>query len=115
MVIVESFPVAVALCVITMLCWGSWANTQKLAGGDWPFQLFYWDYSVGVLLLAVLSAFTFGSFGTAGRPFLADLAQADRGAIVSAFLGGAIFRRHPGPINRALLRANGGGPDGTDP
>ena len=91
MVIVESFPVAVALCVITMLCWGSWANTQKLAGGDWPFQLFYWDYSVGVLLLAVLSAFTFGSFGTAGRPFLADLAQADRGAIVSAFLGGAIF------------------------
>jgi glucose uptake protein len=91
MVIVESFPVAVALCVVTMLCWGSWANTQKLAGDDWPFQLYYWDYSLGVLLLAVLSAFTLGSLGTAGRPFLADLAQADRGAIGSAFLGGVIF------------------------
>jgi glucose uptake protein len=91
MLIVESFAVAVALCMITMLCWGSWANTQKLAGGDWPFQLYYWDYSAGVLLLALLSAFTFGSLGTAGRPFLVDLAQADRSAIVSAFLGGVIF------------------------
>jgi glucose uptake protein len=91
MVIVESFSVAVALCLITMLCWGSWANTQKLAGEGWPFQLYYWDYSLGVLLLALISGFTLGSMGTAGRPFLADLAQADRAALWSAFLGGAIF------------------------
>lgn len=91
MVIVESFMLAVTLCAITMLCWGSWANTQKLAGEGWPFQLFYWDYSLGVLLFALLSAFTLGSMGPAGRPFLADLAQADRGALWSAFLGGVIF------------------------
>ena len=91
MMIIDSFPVAVAMCVVTMLCWGSWANTQKLAGRAWPFQLYYWDYSLGVLLLALLSAFTCGSLGTAGRPFLADLAQADRSAVWSAFLGGAIF------------------------
>ena len=91
MLIIDSFPVAVAMCVVTMLCWGSWANMQKLAGRAWPFQLYYWDYSLGVLLLAVLSAFTCGSLGTAGRPFLADLAQADRSAVWSAFLGGAIF------------------------
>ena len=91
MVLVESFPLAVALCFITMLCWGSWANTQKLTGRDWPFQLFYWDYSLGVLALAAAAAVTAGSLGPAGRPFLADLAQADRSALVSAFLGGVIF------------------------
>lgn len=91
MVIVESFSVAVLLCLITMLCWGSWANTQKLAGDGWPFQLYYWDYSLGVLLFALASAFTLGSMGTVGRPFLADLAQAEAGAIWSAFLGGVIF------------------------
>jgi glucose uptake protein len=91
MMIIDSFPVAVALCVVTMLCWGSWANTQKLTGRSWPFQLYYWDYSLGVLLLALVSAFTCGSLGAAGRPFLADLAQADRSAVWSALLGGAIF------------------------
>jgi glucose uptake protein len=91
MVVVESFSMAVVLCLITMLCWGSWANTQKLAGEGWPFQLYYWDYSVGVLLFALASAFTFGSLGGAGRPFVADLSQADFAAVWSAFLGGVIF------------------------
>jgi len=50
MLIVESYGIAVAMCVVTMLCWGSWANTQKLASNEWQFQLFYWDYSLGVLL-----------------------------------------------------------------
>ena len=91
MLIVESYAVAVALCVVTMLCWGSWANTQKLASHGWPFQLFYWDYAIGVFLFALILAFTAGSIGTAGRPFLADLAQAERGPLWSAFLGGVIF------------------------
>jgi glucose uptake protein len=88
---VTSLPLAVALCVITMLCWGSWANTQKLSGRVWPFQLFYWDYALGVLLLSLLSAFTLGSTGGSGRAFLADLGQASTGAIVSALIGGVIF------------------------
>jgi glucose uptake protein len=91
MLIVESYAVAVVLCVVTMLCWGSWANTQKLASHGWPFQLFYWDYALGVFLFALILAFTAGSVGTAGRPFLADLAQAERGPLGSAFLGGVIF------------------------
>jgi len=91
MMTVESYPVAITLCVITMLCWGSWANTQKLAGRQWPFQLFYWDYSLGVLLLSVLLAFTLGSFGSGGRAFLVDLAQADTKWLGCAFLGGVIF------------------------
>ena len=91
MFIVESYPLAVALCVITMLCWGSWANTQKLASKEWRFQLFYWDYALGVLLLALLLAFTLGSTGSGGRSFLADLAQAEGKWLGSAFLGGVIF------------------------
>jgi glucose uptake protein len=82
---------AVALCVVTMLCWGSWANTQKLTSKEWRFELFYWDYAIGVMLFALILAFTLGSTGTAGRGFLDDLAQADSASLTSAFVGGVIF------------------------
>lgn len=91
MVIIQSYFVAVLMCVITMLCWGSWANTQKLASKKWAFQLFYWDYALGVLILALILAFTMGSIGDEGRSFLADVGQADGRAIGSAMLGGAVF------------------------
>ena len=91
MVIVQLYPVAVIMCFITMLCWGSWANTQKLASKEWRFQIFYWDYAIGVLLLSLIFAFTMGSMGSAGRSFLKDLAQAEGSALRSAFLGGVIF------------------------
>lgn len=91
MTVVESYALAVAMCVVTMFCWGSWANTQKLASKEWRFELFYWDYAIGVLLLALVLAFTLGSTGTAGRSFLDDLAQADSGALWSAFIGGVVF------------------------
>jgi glucose uptake protein len=91
MLIVESYGLAVVLCVVTMLCWGSWANTQKLASKEWRFQLFYWDYAIGVLLLALLLAFTAGSSGSAGRAFLADLGQAEGRSLGLAFLGGVVF------------------------
>ena len=89
--IVESYPIAVVLCFVTMLCWGSWANTQKLASKEWRFQLFYWDYAVGVLVLSLIFSFTLGSFGSGGRSFLADLSQASGAAIWSALLGGIVF------------------------
>ena len=91
MVIVESYAVAVFLCFITMLCWGSWANTQKLASKEWKFQLFYWDYSIGVLILAVVLAFTMGSMGAEGRGFMEDLAGAESPNIWSALIGGVVF------------------------
>jgi len=74
-----------------MLCWGSWANTQKLATQKWPFQLFYWDYVIGIFLCALLLGLTLGSSGEAGRPFTEDLLQADGASILAAFLGGVIF------------------------
>jgi len=91
LVVVESYPVAVILSFATMLCWGSWANTQKLASKEWRFQLFYWDYALGVLLVALLLAFTLGSIGSTGRSFLIDFGQASRESVGSALLGGVIF------------------------
>lgn len=91
MFIINSYSIAVLFCVITMLCWGSWGNTQKLASQKWPFQLFYWDYVIGVLLFSLVMAFTMGSIGENGRGFIKDIAQADSKSMMSAFLGGVIF------------------------
>lgn len=91
MFIVQSYTLAIVFCVVTMLCWGSWGNTQKLASRRWRYEFFYWDYVIGVLLFSILSAFTLGSFGSEGRSFLPDLMQADWNNIGSAFLGGIIF------------------------
>jgi glucose uptake protein len=91
MFVLTDYPLAVVFCFITMLCWGSWANTQKLAGKTWRFELFYWDYVFGVFLMALIFAFTMGSSGSAGRGFLADVAQADPKNIGSALIGGVIF------------------------
>lgn len=91
MVVVESYSVAVVLCFITMLCWGSWANTQKLATKEWKFQLFYWDYAIGVFLLSLILAFTLGSFGSSGANFLSNLSQATGKTLLLALIGGVVF------------------------
>ncbi len=91
MFILQSYSTAVFFCVITMICWGSWANTQKFSSKDWRFELYYWDYGFGVLLSSLLLAFTLGSSGAEGRSFLEDLAQADASNLQSALLGGLLF------------------------
>lgn len=91
MFIVQNYSLAILFCVVTMLCWGSWGNTQKFVSKAWRYEYFYWDYVIGVLLLSVLSAFTLGSFGSEGQPFLANLMQADPKSLGSAFLGGIVF------------------------
>jgi glucose uptake protein len=74
-----SLPIAILFCVITMLGWGSWANTQKLAGKEkWPFELFYWDYAIGVFLFSLLFATLGGGFATGP-------------SVVRALISGAIF------------------------
>ena len=91
MFIVGNYLLAVVFCFITMLCWGSWANTQKMAAKSWRYELFYWDYVIGMLLFSLLIAFTMGSFGTEGRPFLEDVAQVSARNFGSIILGGVIF------------------------
>ncbi|RPJ55597.1 MAG: multidrug DMT transporter permease [Acidobacteria bacterium] len=91
MFVIENYAVAVFLCVLAMLCWGSWQNTYKLAGPAWRFELYYWDFAFGILLLSVVVALTLGSWGEAGRSFIPDVRQAAPGSMVSAMLGGAIW------------------------
>lgn len=101
MFIVHSYLLAVVLCFVTMLCWGSWGNTQKLAAKSWRYELFYWDYVIGMVLFSLLLAFTAGSIGSEGRPFLQDLSQADWSNIGWVVLGGVIFN-----ISNILLSAS---------
>src|SRR5579875_3911480 len=75
-----------------MIGWGSWANTQKLAGRTkWPFELFYWDYALGLLLFSVLFMFTAGSMGAGGMSAVQNLKLASSGAIGQALVSGVLF------------------------
>ena len=91
MFIINSYALAVVFCFITMLCWGSWGNTQKLAGKTWRYELFYWDYVIGMVLFTLLLGLTMGSTGELGRSFIADLQQASLTSVGWVLLGGVIF------------------------
>jgi glucose uptake protein len=91
MFIVENYSLAILFCIITMFCWGSWANTTKLTSPTWRFELLYWDYGFGILLTTLLLAVTLGSHGSEGRAFTADISQAATENLLSAFVGGVVF------------------------
>lgn len=91
MITIHSYPIAVAFCVLTMFCWGSWANTLKMEPRSYAFSLFYWDQGVGYLLLPLLVGLTFGTFGTHGRTLIADLEQGSKATYGWALLGGVVF------------------------
>jgi glucose uptake protein len=91
MFVISNYSLAVLFCIITMLCWGSWANTQKLASKTWRFPLFYWDYTLGVMLLSLVLGLTMGSNGDSGQAFIPNLLSASLRAILYALLGGVVF------------------------
>jgi len=91
MTLIQSYIPAVIFLIFSMICWGSWANTQKMAAKTWRFELFYFDFVWGLLLTAVVAAFTLGSFGSDGRSFMADIAQADSSSIMYALAGGIVW------------------------
>jgi glucose uptake protein len=76
--------------ILSMLCWGSWANTLKLCP-DFQFQLFYWGYVIGLIAAAAVWGITLGSMGNTGRSFYADISQSSAHSIALAMIGGAIF------------------------
>ncbi len=90
MLIPETYLAALSLTILTMLCWGSWANTLKLCPG-YRFQLFYWDYAIGMAVGAVFWGITAGSVGHTGLPFFADLRQTFATPMLYAMIGGVIF------------------------
>jgi glucose uptake protein len=92
MVIVNNYGLAIFFYVICCICWGSWANTQKMVTTkSWRFELFYWDLTWGLFLTALIAALTLGSFGSVGRTFFQDLAQANLSSVGYAVLGGIVW------------------------
>jgi glucose uptake protein len=90
MYVPHTFAIALLMMIISATCWGSWANTFK-GVKNYRFELFYWDYAVGIFLISVILAFTMGT--TPGDPasFLNNVRSADTSNIISTLLGGAIF------------------------
>ena len=86
----ETYQAALFLMILSMLCWGSWANTLKLCP-RYRFQLFYWDYVIGLAAGAILWGLTAGSMGHTGLPFPAAIANTPLNAMVWAACGGAVF------------------------
>ena len=91
MVLVHNYGLALFFFFVSMVCWGSWANTLKLAPKNWRFELFYWDLTIGLMLTAAIYALTLGNMGTEGRPFLEDIAQANSSSIMNAMFGGIVW------------------------
>jgi len=89
MILPATYNSALLLIILSMICWGSWANMFKLAG-KWRFELFYYDYSLGVLLAAIVAAFTFGSMGS-DLSFSDNLLIALRRNMAYATAAGVVF------------------------
>jgi glucose uptake protein len=86
----QTFGVALVMMITAAVCWGSWANTFK-GVKNYRFELFYWDYAIGIFLISLILALTMGSTGHDTSSFFNNVESADRSNIVSTLVGGAIF------------------------
>lgn len=91
MLIPGTYQVALFLMILSAICWGSWANLQKLSGPKWRFELFYVDYTAGTFLFSLLVCFTVGSFNQADLTFTDSLIGVSFRKLGLALLAGAIF------------------------
>ena len=86
----HSLGIALIMMIASAICWGSWANTYK-GVKNYRFELFYWDYAVGIFLISLVLAFTMGNTSNDANSFLHNVHSADGANIASTMLGGAIF------------------------
>ena len=91
MVVINSFTPAIIMCIITMICWGSHANTLKMVQKSYAYSYYYWDQAIGYLLLPLILGLTMGSIGDTGRSLFKDLAQGSSNTYMWAILGGFVF------------------------
>src|SRR2546429_9581593 len=86
----HSLAVALIMMITSAICWGSWANSYK-GVKNYRFELFYWDYAIGIFLVSLILALTMGSTGNDANSFLDNVRSADRANIIHAMIGGALF------------------------
>jgi glucose uptake protein len=86
----DTFGIALVMMITAAVCWGSWANTFK-GVKNYRFELFYWDYAIGIFLISLILALTMGSSGHDSSSFVNNVQSADKSNIVSTLIGGAIF------------------------
>lgn len=91
MILIQNYKIAIIFTIISMIFWGSWANTQKIVEKSWRFELFYWDLVLGLLFASLIAAYTLGSMGNIGRSFHEDIAGTDINSIFFAFTGGVFW------------------------
>jgi glucose uptake protein len=90
MFIPATFITALLMTILCTCCWGSFANTFKLTK-DYRFELYYWDFGLGIFVISLVYAFTLGSTDGGNFSFLSNLRQADNICLFYAALGGFIF------------------------
>src|SRR5208283_1250758 len=90
MILPQTYNATLFLMILSMICWGSWANTYKLAG-KWRFELYYFDYAFGLVAMAMLLAYTLGNLGFDGFSFVDDMMHAGKRQWLYGFMGGVVF------------------------
>ena len=85
-----SVSIALLMMITSAICWGSWANTYK-GVKNYRFELFYWDYAIGIFLISLILALTMGSSGQDSSSFVNNVQATSGSNIISALVGGAIF------------------------
>src|SRR6202041_3812268 len=86
----NSLGIALFMMITSAICWGSWANTYK-GVKNYRFELFYWDYAIGIFLAALIYALTMGSTNGGPTSFLNNVRSADVSNIGWALIAGIIF------------------------
>jgi glucose uptake protein len=86
----QSLGVALAMMITSAICWGSWANTYK-GVKNYRFELFYWDYAIGIFIVSLLLGYTMGSVHHDASSFANNIHSADVSNIAYALVGGAVF------------------------
>src|SRR6476620_5430000 len=102
----QTFPLALLMMITSAICWGSWANTYK-GVKNYRFELFYWDYAIGIFLISLVLALTMGSTGNDASSFLNNVHSADTSNILSTLVVGVISSNALQPRGNAALLAAG--------
>jgi glucose uptake protein len=90
MILPQTYAATMVLTILSLLCLGIWVSAFKLVG-RWRFELFYFDFAFGLLVTALILAFTVGNLGYDGFDFLDDLQHTGKRQWVFCFAAGMIF------------------------